>query len=255
MSTKLKNKVVVVTGGTKGVGKGVVLESARQGATVIIAGRDQRAAQKIQDQSVNFDGDVHFIQTDLASSNQCKVLFGETFQRFGRVDGFFSYAGITPASDLLQFDEEHVDQMLDINVKGVLFCCQSAVKYMMQSGGGSIILTGSPHAWGGDKDRIVYACSKGTMLTLTHHIAKHYAVHGIRANNLTMGWTPTEGEVELRKSQGMTEEQLRDWAATIIPAGRMIEIDDLVPGIIFLLSDDSKMVSGSNFRITGGWYL
>jgi NAD(P)-dependent dehydrogenase (short-subunit alcohol dehydrogenase family) len=126
---------------------------------------------------------------------------------------------------------------------------------MKKSGGGSIVLTGSPHAWAGEKDRIVYACSKGAIITLTNHIAQHYAANGIRANNITMGWTPTEGEIALRETKGMKVNELRNWAASFIPAGRMTEVEDFVPGIIYLLSDESKMVSGSNFRITGGWFM
>jgi NAD(P)-dependent dehydrogenase (short-subunit alcohol dehydrogenase family) len=104
-------------------------------------------------------------------------------------------------------------------------------------------------------DRVAYACSKGALLTLTDHIAKHYSALGIRANLLTMGWTPTEGEISLREAQGMSQEALRTMASDIIPAGRMTEIEDIVPGIIYLLSDQSKMVSGANLRITGGLFI
>jgi len=126
---------------------------------------------------------------------------------------------------------------------------------MIFSGGGSIVLVGSPHAWKGERDRLVYACSKGALLTLNNHIAQHYAEYGIRSNIITMGWTPTDGELVLRSSQGISADQLRSKASKIIPAGRMTEIEDIVPGILYLLSDDSKMVSGSNLRVTGGWYI
>ena len=92
---------------------------------------------------------------------------------------------------------------------------------MRMNGGGSIILTGSAHAWGGQKDRAAYACSKGVLLTLMEHISHNYAQENIRCNYLTLGWTPTEGEVMLRGSQGESEAELRKRAAGILPMGRM----------------------------------
>jgi NAD(P)-dependent dehydrogenase (short-subunit alcohol dehydrogenase family) len=176
-------------------------------------------------------------------------------ERFGRIDGFFNYAGITSAASLLNVDDDNFNSIFDVNIRAAVFCCKHAIRYMKEFGGGSIVLNGSPHAWGGQKDRVAYACSKGALLTLTDHIAQHYAEFGIRANYITMGWTPTEGELALRKAQGMSPEELRAWASGIVPAGRMIEVGDVVPGIIYLLSDESKMVSGANLRITGGMYI
>jgi NAD(P)-dependent dehydrogenase (short-subunit alcohol dehydrogenase family) len=255
MNNRLNSKVIIITGGTKGVGKGVALECAKLGAKIIIAGRDASNAKLILNEIQLLGSEGFFIKTDLQVVGDCERLFRETFLKYKRIDGFFNYAGITTSSSLLECEEDHFNSIFDTNVKGALFCCKYAVKYMIESGGGSIVLTGSPHAWAGDKDRVAYACSKGTMITLTNHLAQHYATNGIRANYITMGWTPTDGEIELRKKSGMSEIELRNWASSIIPAGRMTEIDDLVPGIIYLLSDDSKMVSGSNFRITGGWFL
>ena len=99
---------------------------------------------------------------------------------------------------------------------------------MRQNGGGSIVLTGSAHAWGGQKDRAAYACSKGVLLTLMEHIAHNYACEQIRCNYLTLGWTPTEGEVEFRKTRGRSEAELRRQAASILPMGRMLERADYV---------------------------
>jgi len=144
---------------------------------------------------------------------------------------------------------------MNINFRAAFFCCQSAIHYMRLNGGGSIVLTGSAHAWGGQKDRAAYACSKGVLLTLMEHIARNYASEHIRCNYLTLGWTPTEGEVSFRAEQGMTEAQLRVNAARVLPMGRMMERNDYVEGIVYLLSDASAMMTGSIFRITAGEYI
>ena len=126
---------------------------------------------------------------------------------------------------------------------------------MRMNGGGSIVLTGSAHAWGGQKDRAAYACSKGVLLTLMEHISHNYASEHIRCNYLTLGWTPTEGEVSLRRSQGMTEAELRRQAAGILPMGRMLERTDYLDALVYMMSDASAMMTGSTFRITAGEYI
>ena len=196
-----------------------------------------------------------FVHTELENISDCRSLFDETIRVYGKVDGFFNYAGITPVSPLDTCDEETFDKLMNINFKSCFFCCQEAIKYMRENGGGSIVLTGSAHAWGGQKDRAAYACSKGVLLTLMEHIAHNYASEQIRCNYLTLGWTPTEGEVALRKSQGETEAELRRRAAGILPMGRMLERTDYLEALVYLMSDSSAMMTGSTFRITAGEYI
>lgn len=255
MERKLEGKVIVVSGGTKGVGRAVSEEFARQGARVVIGGRDEESARKSIRLMKTYGTDGLFVYTDLNKIEYCKKLFEEAYQKFGRIDGFFNYAGVTYFSPLDNCDEKTFDSIMDINFKACFFCCQQAIKYMRMNGGGSIVITGSPHAWGGEIDRCAYACSKGVLLTLMEHIAHHYAKDQIRCNYLTLGWTPTEGEVELRKEQGMTEAQLREYAASFIPMGRMSERSDYLDALVYLMSNNSKMTTGSNLRITGGLYM
>ena len=204
MNQLLQDKVIVVSGGTKGVGKAVIIESAKQGASVVVGGRDEKAANETLEQVSEAGGDGIFVYTDLRKITDCVKLFGEAYKRFGKIDGFFNYAGVTYAASLENLDNENYTSIFEVNVRAALFCCKAAVKYMkMNRNGGSIVLNGSPHAWGGEQDRVAYACSKGALLTLTEHIAHHYSEFGIRSNYITMGWTPTEGELELRRSQNM----------------------------------------------------
>ena len=166
MNSKLKNKVIVISGGTKGVGKAAALAFAREGAKVVIGGRDEQSAEKILAKIKEQGTDGIFVKTDLRNVGDCKNLFDKAFEAYGKIDGLFNYAGITPVSPLDSCDEQTFDDVMDINFKACFFCCQQAVKYMRRNGGGSIVLTGSAHAWGGQKDRAAYACSKGVLLTL-----------------------------------------------------------------------------------------
>lgn len=254
---KLTGKVIVISGGTKGVGKAVAEEFARNGANVVIGGRDEESARNSIRLMKTYGTEGLFVYTDVQKVEDCKNLFDKAYERFDRIDGFYNYAGVTYFSPLDVCDQATFDAIMNINFRACFFCCQQAIKYMRLNGdkGGSIVITGSPHAWRGEKDRAAYACSKGVLLTLMEHIAYHYAADQIRCNYLTLGWTPTEGEVELRKTQGMNEAELREYAATFIPMGRMSEKSDYLDALVYLMSDNARMTTGSNFRITGGLYM
>lgn len=252
---KLLGKVIVISGGTKGVGRAAAEEFARQGAKVVIGGRDEASALKSIRLMHTYGSDGLFVHTNLENVEDCKKLFDEAYKTFGKIDGFFNYAGVTPVSPLDTCDEYTFDKVMDINFKACFFCCQQAIKYMRMNGGGSIVFTGSAHAWGGQKDRTAYACSKGVLRILMEHIAHQYAYEQIRCNFLTLGWTPTEGEVALRLSQGESEAELRARAANILPMGRMCEKTDYLDALVYLMSDGSSMMTGSTFRITAGEYI
>lgn len=255
LEKRLNGKVIVISGGTKGVGKTISEEFAKEGAKVVIGGRDEESALKSIRIMKTYGSEGIFVHTDLEKVEDCKKLFDEAVKKFGKVDGFFNYAGVTPVSPLDTCDVDTFNSVMNINFRACFFCCQSAIKYMRENGGGSIVLTGSAHAWGGEKDRAAYACSKGVLLTLMEHISHNYAAEQIRCNYLTLGWTPTEGEVALRKSLGETESQLRNRAANVLPMGRMLERTDYVEALIYLMSDASSMMTGSTFRITAGEYI
>lgn len=248
----LKNKVIVITGGNKGVGQELSRQCARYGATVVIAARDEGSAEKILNETAYYAGKVFFKKTDLHSVDQIRDLFAYVDGKFGRLDGFVNYAGVTPAATLVECTEELYDEVFSVDIKAAFFCCQNAVKLMQKSGGGSIVLVGSTHHTRGNKDRAAYACAKGALLTLSNHIAKHYAENKIRCNYLTMGWTMTDGEIALRKSQGIPLEEVRKEASEAIPLGRMTEYVDIVPGILYLLSNNSLMLTGTELKINGG---
>lgn len=252
---RLQDKVIVISGGTKGVGKAFAEVAGREGAKVIIGGRDKKAGEEAVRIINACVTKALFVYCNLLKVEDCRHLFDVAYEKFGKIDGFFNYAGVTPISPLDTCDEKTFDWVMDVNFKAAFFCCQQAIKYMRMNGGGSIVLTGSAHAWGGQKDRAAYACSKGVLRILMEHIAHQYASEQIRCNYLTLGWTPTEGEVALRKRQGESEGELRKRAATILPMGRMCETQDYMEALVYLMSNASAMMTGSIFRLTAGEFI
>ena len=255
MADRLKKKVIVITGATKGVGRAFARAAAAEGAIIVGGGRDEEAGIEMMKDVTDAGSDGTFVPVDLNNIEDIRKIFRIAYKFYGRVDGYFSYGAVTDVSPLDTCDEETFDKIMDINFKATFFACQEAIKYMKKTTGGSIVLTGSAHAWGGQKDRAAYACSKGALRILMEHIAHNYASDQIRCNYLTLGWTPTEGELALRESQGETEEELRKRAAGILPMGRMCEVDDYLGALIYMFSDESRMMTGSTFRITAGEYI
>jgi len=246
-------KTVIINGGTKGVGKEIVLACLSFGYNVIFGGRDDIAAQKLLKQVNN--SNCHFVKIDNANLESLKEMFKLAIDKYNRIDSYVHYSGITPLSGILDCTEETYDNVFDINLKSAFFCTQYAINYMRDNCGGSLIYFGSAHMDYGQIDRAAYAITKGALNTLSTHIAHHYAKYQIRSNYIVMGWTDTDGEIELRKSQGISQEELQKKAANIIPMGRMLKVNDPIPTVLHFLSDESSMITGSVVRITGGEFI
>ena len=253
---RLTNKTIVILGGTVGVARALINVCLENGANIVFGDNNLNLGLSIEKDLLRiYPSRIVFKHTDVLNITDCQQLFDVAINEFHKIDGFVNYAGVTPKSGLTDCDELTYDRIFDINLKAAFFCTQFAINSMLKNNGGAIILFGSSHAWVGQKDRAAYAISKGALFTLCEHISHNYAQNKIRCNYLTMGWTPTEGELSLRSEQGMNKEQLMDFASSILPMGRMLKYEDYVPALLYLLSDDSSMVTGSNFRITGGEYI
>ena len=168
----LKDKTIIITGATKGVGRTLALAAATEGANVIISGRDQTAGLKLLDQ-IDQEGRGHavFYSGDLCRQETAQRLTDLAISHFGRLDGLVNYAGTVQASAPLgSVSAKMLDSIMDINFKSSFYMTQAAVA-AMQEQGGSIVFMGSLHAKGGEIDRPAYACSKGAVYTLFSHVA------------------------------------------------------------------------------------
>ena len=254
MEQLLKDKVVVISGGTKGVGKEVAIESAKEGADVVIGGRDEEAANEIIEEVKSKYGKTpYFVKTQVTEVAGCKKLIDDAVAKFGKIDGYVNYAGILPEGYIYDTEEELYDKVMQLNVKAAFFCAKYVVQQMMKTGGGSIVFVGSAHGYGGEKDRAAYAVSKGALLTLSRHISKNYAEEQIRSNYIIMGWVATPGELAFRESQGRDLGWLNTEGVKYIPMGRLMTVQDHAPAIVFLLSDKASAITGTEMNITGGF--
>ncbi|MDB4867760.1 MAG: NAD(P)-dependent dehydrogenase, short-chain alcohol dehydrogenase family [Cohnella sp.] len=253
MGNRLAGKVIVVTGGTKGIGKGVAVMCASEGAAVVISGRnEQDGASVVQNIQETYGAEAMLVRGDISREKACKQLIDEAVNRFGKVDGLVNNAGIFPRGTMVDTSEELFDSIFAVNMKGAFFCSMYAIQSMSKTGGGSIVHMGSTNGYKGGKELAAYSCSKGAMLTLNRHIAANYARDHIRSNWVTVGWVASEGEIELHRNRGLSPDDLRKMAETYIPSGRMQTPKDMAYGTIFLLSDEASQVTGTELHINGG---
>ena len=253
MDKKLKGKAVIVTGGNKGLGRAMAVAAAVEGAKIIIGARDRTAGEdtvkEIKDKS---GGDALFVPSDLTDVGDCRKLVDTAVKEAGPVFGLINYAGILPSATIEETDESLFNDVFDLNVRAAFFCTKFVLPSMYELGKGSIINIGSPHAYGGQFDRAAYACSKGSLLTLTKHVASNYADKQIRCNQIVIGWMITPGEIALRKAQGLDEEWLEEQGRIHVPMGRLQRNEDFIAGSNYLLSDSSSQVTGTVLNVTGG---
>ena len=134
---RLQDKVIVISGGTKGVGRAFAEVAGNEGAKVVIGGRDEEAAKDALKIIRASGSEGIFVPSDLLKVENCRKLFSEAYSKYGKIDGFLNYAGVTPVSPLDTCDEETFDLVMDVNFKAAFFCCQEAVKYMRITGGGN----------------------------------------------------------------------------------------------------------------------
>lgn len=255
MEISLKNKVIVITGGTKGVGRAVAEEACRSGARVVISGRDSKSGKEVIDSiKEKYNGEAIFVKGCLKEIDNCKRLIEEAVNNYGEIDGLVNYAGITTRTTITEADENILSDVIDTNFKSSFYCSKYAIKSMMKSNGGSVVNVASTHAYGGAIDMSAYGCSKGAMVVLSKHIAKNYAKYQIRSNAIIMGWSATPSEIKLFKSWDQDIDALNEKGKKIIPMGRLQVNEDFVPAIMFLLSDLSSQLTDSQICINGGFW-
>lgn len=253
MQYNLNGRVYVVTGSTKGIGRRIAEVIGEHGGKAVVCGRDAAAGESTVEAIRTAGGDGMYVDVEISEVEQCRHLIEITESTYGRLDGLINNAAIFPDCRLQDVDEATFDHVFDVNIKGAFFCTQFAIDALRRSGGGVVINIGTTHAWAGNENRSVYACSKGALHTLTHHVAKNYARHNIRSNWVTVGWVITPGELDYIATKGRDREWLERQGKERMPLGRLQTPDDIASGVLYLVSDAANQVTGTDLHITGGF--
>jgi NAD(P)-dependent dehydrogenase (short-subunit alcohol dehydrogenase family) len=240
----LANKVVLIAGGTQGVGAGIARAALREGATVVVTGRRPEVAERLL---AELDGQpIAFVQCDIADPQQALDSVAQTIAMHGRVDCLVNAAGDTSRGNIVNTTPELFDQHIAVNLRGPFFTMQAAVQNMLdRKATGTIVNIITMSAHGGQDFLAPYVASKAGMIGLTKNVAHAHRWDRIRVNGVNIGWTETEGEdATQRKFHGADDTWLAKANASV-PMGKLGQVDEIADFIVLLLSDRSGVVTGS----------
>lgn len=251
---RVQDKVVVITGGSVGIGQAICKTLAAEGAKVAVTDIQDDAGQDVVEAIQKDGGTAAFWHLDVSDENDVKHTFADIRKRFGPISVLVNNAGIAGANKPTdELTEEEWDQVTDVNVKGVFFCTKHAIPQMREAKHGSIINLSSIYGIISAPDIPSYHASKGAVRLMTKTDALFYAGDNIRVNSVHPGfiWTPLVEDLGKRSPQGVDE--FRSELDSRHPVGHVGEPEDIAYGVLYLASDESKFVTGSELVIDGGY--
>ena len=246
---KLNNKVAIITGASKGIGKGIAIAYAKEGATVILASRSMDLLSAIADGINNNGGQALALKVDVRRSESIQAVVDTAVERFGRLDIMVNNAGISMAHPSEELAPEDWVRAVETDLSGVFYGCQSAGRQMMIQGGGCIINITSVYGIVAAPLRAAYCSSKAAANMLTKVLAIEWASKKIRVNAIAPGYIRTELVMGLVERGIMPVEAIEKRT----PQGRMGEVKDVLGAALFLASEEASFVTGSILAIDGGW--
>jgi NAD(P)-dependent dehydrogenase (short-subunit alcohol dehydrogenase family) len=244
---RLDGKVALITGGGSGMGKVACERFAAEGARVVVVDYDEATGDAVAATL----GDLGtFVRADVSDAVDCAAMVDHAMSTFGALHVLYNNAGVFPADDggVLETPETTWNRVMEINLKGVWLGCRAGIPAMVESGGGSIVNVASFVALvGAATAQIAYTSSKGGVLAMTREIAVEWARRGIRANSLCPGPVDTPLLAEL-----MSDPERKARRLVHIPMGRLAQAHEIVNAALFLASDESSYITGSQLVVDGG---
>jgi len=245
---KLQNRVAIVTGGGKGIGKEICLGLSKQGAKIVIAELDIENSNKVIEKIKDSGSEAIAIKTDISNEDSVKNLILETLKKFNKVDILINNAGIRHVKKLSDHSLNDWNDMLSVNLTGPYICCKAVIPEMKKVGKGKIINFGSIASFMGRPDRVGYVAAKSGVLGLTRALAIDLKGTNINVNTICPGLISTPFNKKYVEDPTHGEK----WGKETI-VGRWGQPSDIVGAAIFLSSDDSDFINGSEIKIDGGW--
>jgi NAD(P)-dependent dehydrogenase (short-subunit alcohol dehydrogenase family) len=255
----LLGRVAIVTGGARGIGRGIVESLAAHGATVVVADRDVEQGRKVAEVIAAGGGEAHQRSVDVTSEAAVGRLVSDVLEEFERIDILVNNAGVSKSVRFVDIDESEWDRVFDINVKGVFFACKAVVPHMVERRYGKIINISSMVGKEAIPLFVHYSASKFAVIGITQGLAKELAEHDINVNAVCPGvvrtplWEPLLDQLSANKGIGR-DEAFGEFVAGI-PLGRPQEPRDIGEVVAFLASDKSRNMTGQGINVTGGMQL
>jgi len=245
---RVKDKVVIITGGGSGIGRETGILFAKEGAKVVIADVNEKRGAETVELIKNAGGEAFFAKLDVSNREQAKQVVKETIAKYGRVDVLINNAGIIQDALVVKMTEEQWDKVININLKGPFNCIQAVVEQMISQGSGVILNISSIVALYGNVGQTNYAATKAGLVGMTKTLAKELGKKGIRVNAVAPGFIYTP----------MTEtmpEKILEMMKEKTPLKRLGTPADVASTLLFLASDDASFINGAVISVDGGLLL
>jgi len=246
----LKDRIVLVTGSSRGIGRAIAIAAARSGADIVITYNKQAdSAKSVAGEIRKLGKRTLCIQADVSSRVRVQKMIIRTLEAFGRIDVLVNNAGILQQKSFLEISDEDWDRVMDVNLKGAFICAQEVLPVMQRQKGGVIINMASSGGQLGGPLAVHYSASKAGVICLTKSLARIGAPYGIRANCIAPGLIDTE----------MTQDEIHSKAGREkikqIPIQRPGYVDEIAQMAVFLASENSAYITGQTFNVNGGLYM
>jgi NAD(P)-dependent dehydrogenase (short-subunit alcohol dehydrogenase family) len=249
MQNSYTNKIVLVTGGTSGIGKATALAFADAGAKVVLTGRREKEGAEVAAQITKTGGTAAFVRADVAKEADVVKAIDFVLSTHGRLDVAFNNAGVEITGPLLEVTEEHYRRTFDINVWGVLNAMKHEIAAMLPTGGGAIVNTSSVAGRIGLPQASLYVATKHAVEGLTKAVALEFATQGIRVNAVAPGTIDTDMVERMVGKAG----EARNWLLSLHPVGRFGASEEIAAAVLYLASDAAKFTTGTTLVVDGGW--
>ncbi|WP_017186323.1 3-oxoacyl-[acyl-carrier-protein] reductase [Alkalibacillus haloalkaliphilus] len=245
----LEGKAALVTGASRGIGKAIAIELAKQGANVVVnyAGSKDKA-EAVVDEIKQLGRDAFAVQANVSNSDEVKDIIKQTVDHFGSLDILVNNAGITRDNLLMRMKEEEFDEVIDTNLKGVFNCIKGVTRQMMKQRSGKIVNVASIVGVTGNPGQANYVAAKSGVIGMTKSVAKELAARNVNVNAVAPGFIATDMTDEL-------SDEAKQQMYNLIPLDRLGDPEDVAKVVRFLASDDANYMTGQTIHVDGGMVM
>lgn len=248
---RLNDKVALVTGAARGIGRGIAMRFAAEGARVGILDLDESACQTVADEALASGGEAIALAADISQSPQVNAALAQLRERFGAIDVLVNNAAVMPAGAIHETSPGDFDRCLAVNLRGTYLVSRGVIPGMLAQGRGSIIHIASVTGLLGLPGIAAYSMTKGALIALTRAMSTDYAARGIRVNSVSPGTIDSPMLHDFLAAQS-DPASLRQEFAAMHPIGRVGTIAEVANVCLFLASDEASFVTGANYTVDGG---